>query len=57
MEANTCEKADFLMPNYILSKAAKPMNSNFERAMFIPKFSQILPCKNLSKKGQVTRVR
>jgi len=38
MEANTCENADFRMPNYGLSKAATPINSHFERAMFTSKF-------------------
>ena len=38
MEANTCENADFRMPNYVLSKAVTPMNSHFERAMFTSKF-------------------
>ena len=38
MEANTCENAYFRMPNYVLSKAATPMNSHFERTMFIYTF-------------------
>jgi len=38
MEANKCKNADFCMPNYVLSKAATPMNSHFERAMFTSTF-------------------
>ena len=38
MEANTCKKAGFRMPNYVLSKAATPMNSHFERTMVTSKF-------------------
>ena len=38
MEANTCENAYFRMPNYVLSKAATPMNSHFERTLFTSKF-------------------
>ena len=37
MEANACEDSDFPMPNYVLSKAATPLNSYLERAMFTSK--------------------
>ena len=38
MKANTCKNADFCMPNYVLSKAATPMNSHFEITIFTSKF-------------------
>jgi len=41
MEANTWEKADFRMPNNVLSKAATPMIAHFGRAMFTSKFLRI----------------
>ena len=38
MEVNTCENSNFHMPNYVLSKAATPMNLQFERTKFTSKF-------------------
>ena len=49
MEANACKNADFRMPNYVLSKAATPMNSHFERTMFTSKFFADFAMQNLSK--------
>ena len=38
IEVNTFENANLRMPNYIFAKAATPMNSHFERTLFIYKF-------------------
>ena len=46
MEANTCENAYFHMTNYVLSKAATPMNSHFERTMFTSKFCMDFAMQN-----------
>ena len=51
MEANTCKNADIPMPNYVLSKAATPMSSHFERALFTSKFFADFVMQNPFKVG------
>ena len=63
MQTNTCQKSNFRLPNYVLSKAATPINSQFERTIFTPKscvdlnilalFSECVTFSILIKKGEV----
>ena len=46
MEANACENSNFRMPNYVLSKAATPLNPYLERAIITSKSTADIAMQN-----------
>jgi len=59
IEVNTCDNADFRMPNYIFAKAATPLNPYLERTLFTSEspedFAMQNPFKVRSTKEEMSR--